>query len=78
MSITVELEPALEAALQLRAAGMGLSIEAYVVWLAENDVQHESLDPRILASIRMGEPLLGKLKSLPNDRLDLGSLYEVS
>ena len=75
MSITVDLEPLLEAALKQRAGAVGLTVEDYVRRLAERDVFRDSLDPRVEESVRISEPLRGKIGVLPEGALALEALY---
>ena len=75
MSITVEMSPTLEAALHLRATEAGLSLDAYLLRLAELDVQRPSQDPRVVTSVRLAESLRGKLGTLNDGALDTELLY---
>jgi hypothetical protein len=61
MSITAEIGPALEPGLHLPASEVGLSLDAYLLRLAERDVQKPSQDPRVVTSVRLAESLRGKL-----------------
>ena len=77
MSITVEIEPSLEAALKLRAEEAGITLEAYLLHLAKRDVSLAPLDPRVEASVRISAPLRGKLDTLKDGHMNLDDVYGV-
>jgi len=75
MSISVDVEPYLEAALKQRADAAGLSLAGYIHRLAALDVLSDTLDPRVQASFRLAESLRGKIGVLPDDAPKLEDLY---
>jgi len=76
MSITIDINPSLEAVLKERAKMAGISIEDYLLRLAEMDASTTlPLDPVFDDSMRRLEAFRGKLGLIPEGTLDPEALY---
>ena len=76
MSITIDIEPSLEAALKQRAVEAGLTLEQFARQLLERGTDSSRKHhPRVEASLRTIETLRGKLGPVPEDAVSPESLY---
>ena len=76
MSITIDIDPALEAALRARADAEGLTVEQLAHRLLEREADPLARHhPRLRASLRTIESLRGKLGPVPQGALDAELLY---
>ena len=76
MSITIDINPSLEAVLKERAKMAGISIEDYLLRLAEMDAAPTlPIDPVFDESMRRLEAFRGKLGSVPEGAFDPEALY---
>jgi predicted nucleic acid-binding protein len=75
VSVTIELEPAVETALRKRAEYAGVSLEKYLRAVLERDLESSALDSRVQASVRLAEALRGKVGEVPSGILDGELLY---
>ncbi len=76
MSITINIEPFLEAVLKVRADAAGMTIEQFAYQLLEREADSPSQQhPRIRASLRTIQTLRGKLGPVPPGALAPELLY---
>lgn len=76
MSITINIEPLLEAALKQRADAAGMTIEQFAHQLLAREADSPSKHhPRLQASLRTIETLRGKIGPVPPNALSAELLY---
>ena len=76
MSITIEIEPILEAALKQRAEAAGLTLAQFALQLLEGGADTTTKHhPRVAASLQIIETLRGKLGPVPANALAPEFLY---
>ena len=76
MSLTINIEPSLEAALKQQADAAGLTLEQFAHQLLEQGADTSSKHhPRVATSLRTIERLRGKLGPVPENALSPEFLY---
>ena len=78
MSITIEIEPPIEAALRMKASEAGLTFEAYISQLlvSKADLGINGFHPKVAQSLERLEKFGGKLGPIPDGALDPELLYD--
>jgi hypothetical protein len=77
MSITIEIDPAIEAALKAKADAAGVTLEKYagLILVKEATPEQDSLHPKVQRLLEKLKPYRGKIGPIPDQALRPDLLY---